>query len=68
MRDAALEGMGGTLSTVKIAKCKKLFNHLRKCFDRTLIRAFLNIDNYEAPSDFTTPKKVEPKIREARHK
>lgn len=45
LRDAALSNGGGHLDIVKINKCKKLFTHLRKCFDRTLNRAFISIEN-----------------------
>lgn len=48
MRDSALSS-GGSLDTLKIVKCKKLFNNLRKAYDRTMTRALLQIENIGKP-------------------
>lgn len=41
MRDIALNLSGGSMDTLKIIKCKKLFNNLRKALDRTMTKAFM---------------------------
>lgn len=43
MRDTALNLTAGSMDTLKIIKCKKLFNHLRKALDRTMIKAFMQL-------------------------
>lgn len=48
MRDSALSS-GGSLDTLKIVKCKKLFNNLRKAYDKTMTRALLAIENIGKP-------------------
>jgi hypothetical protein len=49
MRDIALNLTGGSMDTLKIIKCKKLFNNLRKAFDRTMAKAFHSIENIGKP-------------------
>lgn len=48
IRDNAIAG--GVLPTLKVMKCKKMFNNLRKAYDRTLTRAFLSIEQQAKPA------------------
>lgn len=40
MRDSSLT-QGGSLDTLKIVKSKKLFNNIRKAYDRTMTRSLM---------------------------
>ncbi|KAM3141229.1 hypothetical protein pb186bvf_006614 [Paramecium bursaria] len=45
MKDNAFTS-GATMNTLQIIKCKKLFNNLRKAYDRNLTKAFMSIEHY----------------------
>lgn len=49
MRDNAFAS-GASMNTLKIIKCKKLFNNLRKAYDRTLTKAFMSIEHFGRPN------------------
>lgn len=43
-------GKGASMATNKVIKCKKMFNNLRKAYDRTITKAFLSIEHFGKPN------------------